>query len=150
MTRYTEAIRAVLALLVQLGAYAGLSIRRGFSTRGSPSGLGVWIAKGARKLSGRPIRPRCPKSIRDKSRDICETPVFAMQIMRVRILRWDAISIPRAPDMPLSGMQNMADGEIHFVIHNGVRLSGMSAWGSDTHNDQDSRKLVFLSGTFDN
>jgi hypothetical protein len=37
--------------------------------------------------------------------------------------------------------QNMTDGEIYYTIHNGIRLSGMPAWG-ETDKDDDSWKLV--------
>ena len=49
---------------------------------------------------------------------------------------------PKAPDMRLQDTQSMSDGEIYFVIHNGIRLSGMPAWGPDSGPDADSWKLV--------
>jgi len=36
----------------------------------------------------------------------------------------------------------MTDGELFYVIKNGVRLTGMSAWGGSDHDDEDSWKLV--------
>jgi hypothetical protein len=42
--------------------------------------------------------------------------------------------------MRLPTTQNLTDGEIYYVIHNGIRLTGMPAWGSD--HDDDSWKLV--------
>jgi hypothetical protein len=36
--------------------------------------------------------------------------------------------------------QDMSDGELFYVIENGVRLTGMPAWGG--HNPTDSWKLV--------
>src|SRR2546430_11703775 len=39
--------------------------------------------------------------------------------------------------------QRMTDGELFYIIENGIRLSGMPAWGSGTERDhQDSWKLV--------
>lgn len=37
---------------------------------------------------------------------------------------------PKAPDMTLSKTQGLSDGELFAIIKNGVRLTGMPAWGS--------------------
>ena len=50
---------------------------------------------------------------------------------------------PRAPDLRLADTQSMSDGEIFWVIHNGIRFTAMPAWGeSDPAQDMDSWKLV--------
>ncbi len=49
---------------------------------------------------------------------------------------------PRAPDMRQSGTQGLTDGELYWIIENGVRLTGMPAWGDGSGNDQDTWKLV--------
>lgn len=36
---------------------------------------------------------------------------------------------PKAPDMRLPSTQNLTDGELYYIIVNGVRLTGMPAWG---------------------
>ncbi|MBI5068087.1 MAG: c-type cytochrome [Deltaproteobacteria bacterium] len=36
---------------------------------------------------------------------------------------------PRAPDMRLPATQELSDGELFFIIENGVRLTGMPGWG---------------------
>ena len=36
---------------------------------------------------------------------------------------------PRAPDMTLPATQELSDGELFWIIENGVRLTGMPAWG---------------------
>jgi len=48
---------------------------------------------------------------------------------------------PRAPDMRAAATQTLSDGELFFIIKNGVRLTGMPAWGGDG-DDADSWKLV--------
>lgn len=50
---------------------------------------------------------------------------------------------PRAPDMRLRATQNLSDGELYYIIHNGVPLTGMPAWGAEG-NDLDSWKLVLF------
>lgn len=50
---------------------------------------------------------------------------------------------PPAPDMRKRDTQSMTDGELFYVIENGVRLSGMPAWGAGSREDQESSwKLV--------
>jgi mono/diheme cytochrome c family protein len=49
---------------------------------------------------------------------------------------------PRAPDMRLAGTQDLTDGELYWIIANGVRLTGMPAWGAGGDNDMDTWKLV--------
>jgi mono/diheme cytochrome c family protein len=39
---------------------------------------------------------------------------------------------PRAPDMRLQATQGLSDGELFYIIENGVRLTGMPAWGTGT------------------
>lgn len=46
---------------------------------------------------------------------------------------------PKAPDMRQADTQQLSDGELFFIIKNGVRLTGMPAWGGE---DADSWKLV--------
>ena len=50
---------------------------------------------------------------------------------------------PPAPDMRLPDTQQMTDGELFFVIQNGIRMTGMPGWGGGSqHDEQDSWKLV--------
>jgi mono/diheme cytochrome c family protein len=39
---------------------------------------------------------------------------------------------PRAPDMRTARTQNLSDGELFSIIENGIRLTGMPAWGNGT------------------
>ena len=50
---------------------------------------------------------------------------------------------PKAPDMTLEATQSMTDGELFAIIKNGVRLTGMPAWGDDSpESDRQSWELV--------
>ena len=50
---------------------------------------------------------------------------------------------PKALDLRLPEIQSMSDGEIFWVIHNGIRFTAMPAWGEgDPAEDKDSWKLV--------
>jgi mono/diheme cytochrome c family protein len=45
---------------------------------------------------------------------------------------------PRAPDMRLAATQNLSDGELFYIIENGVRLTGMPAWSTGTKEGETS------------
>jgi len=45
--------------------------------------------------------------------------------------------------MRLPETQNLTDGEVYYIIHNGIRLTGMPAWGAE-EKDEDSWKLVLF------
>jgi mono/diheme cytochrome c family protein len=51
---------------------------------------------------------------------------------------------PRVPDMRSAQTQNLSDGEIYYIIENGVRFTGMPAWGAGGANDHDTWHLVLF------
>jgi len=48
---------------------------------------------------------------------------------------------PRAPDMRLPATQGLSDGELFYIIEDGVRLTGMPAWG-EPGEERESWELV--------
>jgi mono/diheme cytochrome c family protein len=48
---------------------------------------------------------------------------------------------PKAPDMREAGTQELTDGELYFVIMNGIRYTGMPAWEGE-HTPEETWKLV--------
>lgn len=49
---------------------------------------------------------------------------------------------PPPPDMTLEPTQSMSDGEIYAIIQNGIRLTGMPAFGDGDADDASTWKLV--------
>jgi mono/diheme cytochrome c family protein len=49
---------------------------------------------------------------------------------------------PPAPDMRKDRTQRLTDGELFYIIENGIRLTGMPAWGGSEAGELDSWKLV--------
>jgi mono/diheme cytochrome c family protein len=49
---------------------------------------------------------------------------------------------PPSPDMREPETQNLTDGELFFIIENGIRLTGMPGWGGRDRDPRDSWKLV--------
>ena len=52
---------------------------------------------------------------------------------------------PPVPDLREPAIQTMADGELFYIIHYGIRFTGMPAWGKGPpEEDIDSWKLVLF------
>jgi len=50
---------------------------------------------------------------------------------------------PSSPDMRQAATQQLTDGELFYIIQNGIRLTGMPAWSTGSaHDEEDSWKLV--------
>jgi mono/diheme cytochrome c family protein len=43
---------------------------------------------------------------------------------------------PKAPDMTLAETQDLADGELYYIIENGIRFTGMPAFSEEPDNEQ--------------
>jgi mono/diheme cytochrome c family protein len=48
---------------------------------------------------------------------------------------------PPAPDLTLAGVQGRTDGELFWLVQNGIRMTGMPAFGP-THKDEDVWRIV--------
>jgi mono/diheme cytochrome c family protein len=51
---------------------------------------------------------------------------------------------PKPPDLRLAETQKMSDGELFWIIENGVRFTGMPAFSSRHSSQEDSWKLVLF------
>jgi mono/diheme cytochrome c family protein len=49
---------------------------------------------------------------------------------------------PKAPDMRQAQTQKLSDGELFYIIENGVRLTGMPAWATGPEGEKGSWTLV--------
>lgn len=52
---------------------------------------------------------------------------------------------PAAPDMRTAATQSISDGELYYIIRNGVPLTGMPAWGDPNLGDSDSKTWALVS-----
>ena len=142
----------LMAIVVLLGLIAGgyLLIRHGFSARDNPSVLEAYVARTVRRLS-------IPAAAKQANNPFAATPEvlaearshFADHCATCHANDGSGQTTigqnlyPKAPDMRLPQTQNLSDGEIYYIIHNGIRLTGMPAWGKATR-DEDSWKLVLF------
>lgn len=45
---------------------------------------------------------------------------------------------PKAPDMRLAATQDLTDGELFWIIENGIRFTGMSGWSTGTKEGEEA------------
>jgi mono/diheme cytochrome c family protein len=142
-----------LVLFIVLGSSGAVIFLRnevhGFSARSDPTSLEIAAARTARSLA-------LPSEARDRPNPLARTP----EALDEAIAHWaDHCAVchgndgagdvemgkqmyPHAPDMRKQGTQKLTDGELFYIIENGIRLSGMPAWGGSKAAEQSSWKLV--------
>ncbi len=146
-------LAGALSVIVVALAAAGVFVlaARGFSARERPSALERWVARRARSLAA-------PAGAKDRVNPIPNSP----QVLAEARAHWadhcagchanngsgdtemGKRMYPPAPDMRQIETQQLTDGELFFIIQNGVRMTGMPGWGGSNHghDEQDSWKLV--------
>ena len=139
-----KAVLWALLLLIGVAMVAGgvaayTVASRGLSTRVQPSNLETWMAHAMRRLA-------TPASIRNAVNPIETTPEaledglahFADHCATCHANDGSGDTpmgrsfYPPAPDMRASRTQQLSDGELFSIIENGIRLTGMPAWGTGT------------------
>ncbi len=121
---------------------------RSFSAREKPTVLEAMLAHRARRLA-------TPQGVRDLRNPLPATP---LAIAEARDHFADHCAVchandgsgkmpineglyPPAPDLRQSGTQSLSDGELFYIIKNGIRFTGMPGWGGE---DEDNWKLVLF------
>ncbi len=144
-------VLVVIACVVVGAGVATMVAARGFSARATPTLLERGIARLARRLA-------IPRDARLASNPV---PLSADVLAEARAHFADHCAnchandgsgqtplgqtlYPRAPDMRQPDTQRLSDGELYWIIENGVRLSGMAAFGEGKPDDPDTWKLVHL------
>jgi mono/diheme cytochrome c family protein len=147
---YFFAGMGTLAIVLAGSGFAFLKTRtHGFSARDQPTALEAFAAHSARELA-------LPSEARDKRNPVA----FSDDVLTEAREHWadhcaschandgsgqiqmGQQMYPPAPDMRKESTQGRTDGELFYIIENGIRLSGMPAWGGSAHGQQDSWKLV--------
>jgi predicted CXXCH cytochrome family protein len=151
MSRKTVLIVVLIAIAAAL-IYGYTLIRRGFSAAAQPSQLEKLVARAVRNVS-------IPSQAATEKNPLQATPEN-LEDGRIRFLarcsvchgsdgqgrsNMGANLYPKPPDLSAQETQNLRDGEIHYIIKNGVRLTGMPAWGNPHAEEEDqSWKLVLF------
>ena len=143
----------VLGLLITLGLLGWLgyqSYTTGFSAKAEPNELEVLIARQLRHLAipyeNRRLRNPLPvtqdllKEARAHFADHCASCHANNGSGQTAIGK---NVYPKAPDLRLQDTQSMSDGELFFIIQNGIRFTAMPGWGTgDPAKDSGSWQLV--------
>jgi mono/diheme cytochrome c family protein len=147
----TWTIVATAAIVVGAGIYSARLIHHGFSAREKPMALEAFLVRRARRWAipaeAKHLKNPMPTNAetlehgRNHWADHCATCHANNGSGETEIGRG---LYPRAPDMRQPETQSLSDGELYNIIRNGVRMTGMPAWGhpEDGDHDQESWMLV--------
>lgn len=139
-----------IAIVVGVGLLGWNMVRHGFSARDTPSAIETFAALTARKLA-------VPSNYSQLHNPFAASPEniqagmehFADHCATCHANDGSGDTLfgrglyPKPPDMRKAETQNKSDGELYYTIENGVRLSGMPAFGEHpSTNDADSWRLV--------
>src|ERR1700726_642144 len=144
----------LLALTVATIVVGALLMRRGISARKEPSATEIRVDRAVRHMAIPKIdreeenpwatvaTPEVLKDAREHFADHCSQCHANDGSGKTEMGRY---LYPRAPDMRLPATQNLTDGELYYIIRNGVPLTGMPAWGEpNPDQDDDSWQLVLF------
>ena len=144
MTRGLAIAATVLLVLVLLVAFgtAAMLLHGGMGARTEPSRLEARLAARVRRLGLHASRdqrnplPGTPERIgqgRAHFADHCASCHANDGSGQTELGR---NLYPRAPDLRLAGTQRLTDGELFAIIEDGVRFTGMPAWGDQGEESQ--------------
>ena len=131
--------KAVLVVLIGLlaagGIYTAVLIRSGFSARENPSWAEAFAARIARRLSVPAIYgmknpyAATPENLREGEEHFADHCATCHGNDGSGDTLFGRGLYPKPPDMRTSETQSKSDGALYYTIENGVRLSGMPAFG---------------------
>jgi mono/diheme cytochrome c family protein len=135
MKTWKVALLVLIALLAVGGIYAAVLVRRGFSARENPSWVEAFAANLAKSLAiPATYRMKNPyaataESIREGEEHFADHCASCHANDGSGDTLFGKGLYPKPPDMRSGETQNKSDGELYYTIENGVRLSGMPAFG---------------------
>jgi mono/diheme cytochrome c family protein len=126
---------AVVVVIVAASAYAVVLVRRGFSARDNPSWIEALAANIAKSLAvpatyrmKNPYPPTA-ENIREGEEHFADHCAICHANDGSGDTLFGKGLYPKPPDIRGAETQNKTDGELYYTIVNGVRLSGMPAFG---------------------
>jgi mono/diheme cytochrome c family protein len=150
MNLWKLAILFLCVIALVAAGYGTLLIRHGFSAKDEPSALEKTVARTVRnlsiprdaKLARNPI-PATPENLAEGREHFADHCAICHANDGSGDTEMGRNLYPKPPDLRLPQTQNLTDGEIFYIIQNGIRLTGMPAWG-ESHEDNDNWKLVLF------
>ncbi len=145
-------ILLILVVAAGLGIAAAAAILHdGLSARAKPTKIEAWIAQNARRLAI-PSKARAARNpLSATSENLRDARLhFADHCATCHANDGSGNSMigqglyPKPPDLRLPETQELSDGELFWTIENGVRFTGMPAFGGHPGGQEDSWKLVLF------
>ena len=138
MRKRTILLSITAAGIAGAAAFGWVTIRHGFSARENPSAIEKLIATTARQL----VVPSQYRQLRNPLSDSADNLHTGMEHFADHCATCHANDgsgdtsfgrglYPKPPDMRKKETQNKSDGELYYTIENGIRLSGMPAFGEE-------------------
>jgi hypothetical protein len=140
-------------VLVFGAAIAGgaLILHDGLSARATPTALEAFFAQHAHRLSIPSVARKMHNPMPASDEDLREARQhFADHCSSCHANDGSGDTMygkglyPKPPDLRKSETQNLSDGELFWIIENGVRFTGMPAFGGGHGSEEDSWKLVLF------
>jgi mono/diheme cytochrome c family protein len=151
MKRNSLLIVVGIAFLSLVAAVAASLLHDGLSSRATPGRLESMAARGARRMAIPSNARLAQNPLLDSAEDLRDARIHFADHCAIchandgsgHTLVGDGL-YPKPPDLRLQETQNLTDGELFWVIENGVRFSGMPAFSeSGGHGGEEaSWKLV--------
>jgi mono/diheme cytochrome c family protein len=127
---------AVISVFVAMVVYVTVLVRRGFSARENPSRIEAFAAQIAKGLAipatyklNNPYTPTA-ENVREGEDHFADHCAICHGNDGSGDTLFGKGLYPKPPDMRTAETQNKSDGELYYTIENGVRLSGMPAFGT--------------------
>jgi predicted CXXCH cytochrome family protein len=151
MTGQKKILLIVVGLAIAFAIGAALLIRRGFRATSEPSRVERVLARSVRNFA----IPRAAGREKNPLQVSANNLQTGREIFLARCGNCHGIDgsgttpvgrslYPRVPNLRSDQTQNLSDGEIHYIIENGVQLTGMPAWGSPHQQTDDIWQLVMF------
>jgi len=149
MQARTKVLLVVLIVFLAGLGYLGVRIaRHGFSAREKPSRFEEFLARHARKIA----TPAGSKELKNPYSANSETSSAARDHWVEHCATCHALDgsgdtvigrnlYPKAPDLRDATTQGLSDGELYYIISDGIRFTGMPAWGGE-HSPEENWQLV--------
>jgi len=133
----------LLLVLAVAGMYGWSIVSRGFSARSEPSSVEAFVAQRLRRLA-------IPSGARDARNPFPSNPEVLSAAMAHFADHCASCHgndgsgdsdlgrglYPKPPDMAQAATQQLTDGELYYIIENGIRFTGMPAFGEVEGNEQ--------------
>lgn len=140
MSAMLKGVLLIAVVIIAVGAAAFIWITsRGISAKAEPGRIETALARTMRRLA-------IPRAARDLQNPVARSPEVLTEAMEHYADHCASCHAndgsgdtelgrglyPKAPDMRLPATQSLSDGELFYIIENGVRLTGMPGWSTGT------------------